>query len=307
MEQMNISFSGSDNRLLFTAVLQQFFEGQQPDSIKADYNEINFTISIPDNVFPGFNSNLNMHWKGRGSLSLLKNKTVVLNKERLDPDPAGFLNWLSKLPFEIASFETIINEWYYPDTTYEAPSFGDGHTPLGWACAFKGDGFKRLVSDRWLNYGPWKQHYGSNGTQLIQFHQLGIDATTATQQAKTGHQLMGITDDGGFIQSNYVYKYSNEGIYEPREKLVKVIVHGKDLPNRQLLDAAAAKHFHVLVNGMPVENLAYVFMDETKAREHLHAIWLHGLDCRAIIAGKETSLTDTYQPVIIKPAWTENS
>ena len=301
--ELNMSIAGKDNRKLFIELLHLFFYSIQPDIAKADGNDLIFTTESISKDIPEYKSSLFLKWNNTGTLSIIGNKIVLLGLSTFKLNTKNVLALLETLPFEIAAFETLYNEWYHPDHPYEAPSFGNGHVPHGWACAFKGDGFDRLVSRQWLDFGPWKQHVGKNDTQLIQFHQLGVDNETALQECRQGHMLMGISDNGGFIQDNYAYQYQNKGIYDAKEKKIKIIVHGTDVPNRQLLDACAAKYYKVLEPVMEVDNVAYIFMEENMAEKHLHAIWLRGLECRVIKLGKEIILTDLYQPSPEKPSW----
>lgn len=302
-KQLNIGISGKDNRKLFMELYHLFFANETLDMLKVDGVDIKHDLVNISDGLPKYNSNLLLKWKNIGTLSIIRDKIVLLGLNSFDIDPKKILSLLEKLPFEVASFETLHYDWYNPDNPYEAPSFGNAHLPHGWACAFKGEGFNRLVSRRWLDFGPWKQHFGENDTQLIQFHELDVSSETAMAQSKNGHLLMGISSKGGYIQDNYVYHYENNGLYNAKEEKLKIIVHGKDISNQQLLDACAGKYYQILDSEMPVKNVAYVFMDELTAKKHLHAIWLRGLECRTIQHGKEIIMTDEYDPLHEKPNW----
>lgn len=298
--KLNISFSGKDYRKLFQEVLV-LFKNRPPNTIRFDYE--NFELFSIENALNKYKTELFIKWDNYGSIRIIRDKVLLLNLIQFDTSVEKTLKLLEYLSFEIASFGSLYEEWFYPDTFYAAPSFGNGHIPHGWACAFKGDGYKRLVSRRWLDFGPWKQFFGGNNIQLVQFHQLGVSSEIALSQCMTAHQLMGISSEGGFIQDNYVYKYYNRGIYDFNQKIIKIIVHGGEITERQLLDACAAKYYGVLSSQMPVNNVAYVFMDENKARERLHSIWLHNLECRTIKNGKEIVLNNSYFPSPKKPDW----
>src|SRR6185436_9555656 len=116
----------------------------------------------------------------------------------------------------ICSTASLYPEWAdgSPGDPYRAPNFAELHFGHGWACAFRGEGHDRLVSRRWLDFGPWKLRRGANDTSLVQFHALGVDAATALEQARIGHERMGISDSGGFIQARYVYAFELRGIYD---------------------------------------------------------------------------------------------
>jgi hypothetical protein len=254
----------------------------------------------------GHSNDLFLQWAGEGYLNIKRNEIVLFGLSSYDIQVQPVLEMLGKFSFEIASFGTLYPEWLNPITPYEAPSFGRFHLPHGWACAFKGKGYDHLVSKKWLDYGPWKQHKGKDDIQLIQFHALDIDPITAIEQARQGHSLMGISNDGGFIQYDYAYKYNNEGLYDTADKKIKVVVHGKDIPNRQLLDACAARLYQPLGFDKPINNIVYVFMEEEPARRHVHQIWLRDLECRMISKGREEIISDNYDPQQVKPDWVLN-
>ena len=218
-------------------------------------------------------------------------------------DPAAVLDLLSGVPFELASFGTLHPEWRAGAEPYYAPSFGDQHFPHGWGCAFRGEGHARLVSRRWLEYGPWRLHRAPDDLSLVQFHELDADAATALEQARPGHRRMGITDEGGFLQSGYLFAHEVRGVYEPAEQLLKVVVHGRTVPQREMLDACALRHYRTLGPERPVEQVAYVFVEERNARAHLHELWLRELECRALVDGLEIRLDEDPAPVPVKPAW----
>ena len=300
---LKTGISGKDNNRLFAELYQQYFAGKKPSQALLDNKEFDFNPEKLTDIMVSYNTDIFFNWEKLGYLAIKRNEIVFFGLYSFDIKTEDIVMMFEDLPFEIASFGTVHPEWTNPFDPYEAPSFGNFHLPHGWACAFKGEGSHRMVSAQWLDHGPWKQYHGKNGMLLIQFHELDIDASTALQQARIAHTTMGITDDGGFIQNNYVYKYDNKGLYDAKEKLLKVVVHGNDISNRQLLDASAAKRYQALGPNMPLNNVAFVFMEEEKAKTHLHSIWLHGLQCRAIIKGKEVVLTEGYDPPVKKPAW----
>jgi hypothetical protein len=236
---------------------------------------------------------------------------VMLGITDYSIDPHATLDLLSPLNFELFSCEPLFDEWYNGDLgeEYIPPGFADMHRPHGWACAFKGAGHDRLVSRRWLDYGPWRVLRGPDDTTLVQFHDVsdGVDARTALEQARPGHQRMGISRTGGFIQTGFNYGYDLKGFYDANERLLKIVVHGREVTQHEMLDACAARHYNVLGPDKPLDNVAFVFMAESAAREHLHEMWLRELECRAIIDGKEVILnTDYNPPPPEKPQWVKD-
>lgn len=186
---------------------------------------------------------------------------------------------------------------------FPGPGFGDGHFPLGWACAFRGEGHKRLVSRRWLEFGPWRLTHGSNDTSFVQFHDLDTDPDAAFMEARPGHERMGISDNGGFIQSDYVYTYSIDGLYSPEERRLRILVHGREISQLEMLDACAARLYQALGPKRPLDAIAYVFADEGYAAAHLHELWLRELECWTFNNGREVRLDLDYRPSPVKPLW----
>ena len=212
------------------------------------------------------------------------------------------LSWLQRLDFKWAAFGQL---WEWWENGYSAPTFADGHPRHGWACAFKGEGHKRLVSRRWLEWGPWRLiRDESHDISFVQFHDLEADATTALEQAKPGHQRMGIHKLGGFLQTGYCYWRPPKGIYiESERRLDIVITPGRTVPQLEMSDAAAARnlgHF-----AQPVDSICYIFYDEEQAREHLHEMWLRELQVYWInMEGEKVRLDDSYDPgQPVKPDW----
>jgi hypothetical protein len=235
----------------------------------------------------------------------VKKDTIVALGIHQPRDASAVAGWLGKLPFTLASFATIHPSWLEPPLRYLAPGFGDGHASLGWACAFRGAGHERLVSPRWLPFaGPWLLHTVGD-TSLVQFHDLDADAATALVQARPGHRRMGISDEGGFLQQPYLFAYEIRGRWNPADHMLTVIVHGRDVPPREMLDYGAARKTQALGPEQPLDRIRFLFMEETRALAHLHELWLHGLECWTIAKGLEKRLDDGYQPPSPRPAWAD--
>jgi hypothetical protein len=228
--------------------------------------------------------------------------TIVKAAGEYSGDAGSVTAMIAGIPFTLGSFRSLFNEWYRGDG-YGGCGFADLHFPHGWACAFRGAGHDRLVSRRWLDFGPWRVVRGPGDTTLVQFHDLNADAATALEQARPGHERMGISDTGGFIQSGYVYEHQIGGIYVAADRKLRIVVHRRDVSQGEMLDACAVRYYQGMGPGKPVDNIAYVFMEEAPARAHLHELWLRGLECWAIIAGREVRLDEDYHPAPEKPAW----
>lgn len=227
--------------------------------------------------------------------------TIVAAK--MDPTQAPVLERLEAIPFTEASMLDFHPEWRQPPHRYKAPSLGGGLSDLGWLCAFRGGGHDRLVSRRWLEFGPWRLHRRPGDLSIIEFHDAAADASTALAQAQPGHRRMGITPEGGYIQPNFVYTCPPRGFYDAATRLLKVVVHGRPLTQRELLEACALRIETRPMEPGPVRNVAYVFMEEDEAKANLHELWLRGLECRAIRMGNEVRLDEGYHPKPTPPAW----
>jgi hypothetical protein len=229
--------------------------------------------------------------------------SVTLND--FDAFKFKFFEIFKNLNFKIISIGDAYSEW--SDIEYNILGFSDGHNILGMGCAFRGTGHQRIVSHRWLDYGPFLvTRDEENDISLIQFHDLEADALTALEQAKPGHEWMrGRKGVGGFIQRDYNILSDNFApLYEADTKMIKIVVYGREVTKAEMLDACATRYWQLLGTDKPVERAAFVFIDETEARAILFELWLRELECYAIIKGVETRLDLNYVPLTpVKPDW----
>ncbi|MFC7328417.1 hypothetical protein [Marinactinospora rubrisoli] len=209
--------------------------------------------------------------------------------------PSGLPAFLGSIPFEVASFGTRHDEWIGDPDPYYAAGFGNHHLPHGWACAFRGEGHRNLVSRRWLETGPWRVLRGPHDTTLVQFHDLSLDAEAALDQAVPAHEHMGISPKGGYLQTPYVYRHDLKGLYDENRHVLKIVVLGRTVPAVEMRDACAARRDNALGPDRPIDNVAFIFPDPEEARAHLPRLWPYELECWTIIDGVETRL-DTDQP-----------
>ncbi|MFE7045295.1 hypothetical protein ACFU9X_39545 [Streptomyces atratus] len=208
-------------------------------------------------------------------------------------DLPKLIELLSDLPFEVASFAPRYRVWY--NKYRDIPGFGGYHFTHGWACAFRGDGHARLASRRWLDHGPWRLYRGANDTSFVQFHDLELDEDLAYAQAKFAHQRMGITDEGGYLQSDYVYQDDIRGFYNSARRVLELVVIGRTVSAREMRDACAARRDQVLGPEQPIDNVAFVFLDPSEADRHVPRLWPYGLECWTIINEVKTRL-DSEEP-----------
>lgn len=179
----------------------------------------------------------------------------------------------------------------------------DSRTHYGVACAFQSEGHTRLVSDRWLEHGPWKLHYGKNGTTLVQFYDLDADLDTIMEQVAVSHPRMGVTPEGGFMHPRFPMPEHAPGDYLHDTRTLSVSVLGREVPQMEMLQVATMRRFQLLGSAMPIERLEYVFGDPDEAQAHLHELWLRNIDCITYVNGRRTDLGADYNPQPNPPEW----
>jgi hypothetical protein len=244
-----------------------------------------------------------------GWIRMDRDKIVKVSMDDCEFDARMLLALIESLPVALVSTSSIYDEWKDGSLgeEYLPPGFGDLHWSHGPFCAFKGAGHERLVSRRWLEFGPWHLLQGKHDVSLVQFHELGVDAKTALQEAKPGHVRMGISPTGGFIQQPFSYRYGLKGRYLPALRKLDFVVNGRQVSEREMLEAAASRHDQILGAEKPIRSVAYTFVVEEEAREHLHELWLHDLECWAIIEGKELRLDQDHHPDASLPDWVKRT
>ena len=240
-----------------------------------------------------------------GMLAVSIDRMVKVIRRDAELDPERVLRLLEDAPFVLCSMSKAYPEWQNGalGEDYIGPSFAELHWSHGWACAFKGVGHDRLVSRRWLDHGPWRVLRGANDTTLVQFHDLAMGPAEALAVARVAHERMGISGTGGFLQTGYSLTYEINGLYLPEERRLRIIVHGREVTQREMRDACASRHYQVLGEDRPLDHVAYVFADPDEARAHLHELWLRELECWTFDAGREVRLDEHYAPTPNKPDW----
>ena len=265
-----------------------------------DRKEINFALHwLETNAVKSVTINLE---GGNDNYFPRTPNTVFLRDTGTPAEVEPVLALLSEVDFEVASFGHLYGAmdpawnpppFYSPDAPPSPhPGFADLHHPHGWACAFKGKGFERLVSRRWLEDGPWKLHRGANDTCLVQFHDLDIeDSARAREIARPGHDVIGISERGGYIQSGYTANVLGkvDGLFVPKTGEFKIDVRGRSVSPVEMRDARVLWKYQRL-QGKTIREVTFVFDDEAVAREHLSLLWRYELGCAAFIAGVEVRL-----------------
>lgn len=231
--------------------------------------------------------------------------TVSVHRPDFVLDVPAFVEQLSIVPFHLAAFRGVYPSWLTHRSKAAPPrfGFGDGHHFHGWACAFRGEGHERLVSRRWLRFGPWRLHQGPSDTSLVQFHDLDADADVAREQCVLGHKRMGASEEGGLIWSNPQLPEHAPGDYLPVRRRLRVPIYGRRLTPREMLDARTIVKLQALGPDRPLDGVTFAFADEAEGRAHLQELWLRELDCVTFVGGVETDIGADYHPDPTPPAW----
>ena len=214
---------------------------------------------------------------------------------------------LEALPFGVCGLGSVFfDEWIAAD--YDRWAFSRGHIDHGWGCAFRGAGHDHLVSRRWLDFGPWRVLRRPDDTTFVQFHDLAItDPAVAYDVAKLGHERMGVSHTGGFIQQIHDWMLNDaRGPYYPDERKLEVVVAvNHEVPQLRMTNAAALRR-HCRLHPdqpQPVDHVAFVFFNEDHARAHLHELWLRELECWVRDGRGFRRLDLDYHPTPSPPAW----
>ncbi|MEJ2454126.1 MAG: hypothetical protein P8103_08225 [Candidatus Thiodiazotropha sp.] len=299
-------FSSEDAAVTASHLLELEVAGRWPPKY-VDLDGRRVAETDPAQLLQRCNRQLMLDWAPEGGIiDYAKDDKVRLGWPEEYLSIAALRDLLQQIPFRWMSASTISSQWG-PEgqpTKYIAPGFLDGHYDHGWVCAFKGAGHDQLVSRRWLDYGPWRLVRGESDLSLVQFHDLEVDDAVALNQAKPGHRCMGVTPEGGFIPPPPIsWRHGDlRKLYDPATGLLMVVVYGRQVTQEEMLEACAIRRYQPL--DVEVRNLAFVFMQERDARDHLHDLWLRGLECRALIDGKERRLDEEYVPAVpVVPDW----
>jgi hypothetical protein len=309
------SLSARDLEPLLSAVLAlPAFAAQVPTVVNVDDKERKPCVDWRERWIPQCKRDVQVIWGPRPQFSLFDaehwlwfepNQAVNLRLPSLPDDEQEILRLLVSLPFELASFGDLYKQW--TPERYYGPHLPGRHYAPGWACAFHGAGHEALVSRRWLDFGPWRVLRGPGDTTLVQFHELGVDAATALEQAAPGHALLVWSrDGGGMAQRQDLVTITGE--YWPAERLFEIHVREpRDITSREINDALCIRtdrhHEH---KDSPVERVAYVFASPALAEFHLHALWLRELEVWTFRDGQKVRLDLDYVPTLpSRPAWVQ--
>ena len=300
-----------------------FLLHEQPESLEVDFED----LKIDNSWFSYCFTCASQYWavwpNFARSLKLSpKDNCITTWNENWTYNYPNFSSFLAKMPFQVVTFPGLHEEWI--DQNFKSYRFSI-HPSLGWACAFQGDGHDFLVSRRWLEYGPWHVYYTTNDTSIVFFHDPETDAKTALEQASAGYLAMDPHEGGGLLDKTYFASHEFSGILDEETNTLKIVILGRDVSIAEMTDICFYRmggsskedfaHFerlgleipeHAGAEYEPFEHVAYIFIEEQRAREHLHELWLRDLQCWAIIEGQEVRLDTDYNPTPQKPAWVQD-
>lgn len=312
---LGLSLEGPNLIELLKAACEQepFRSSGKPDELTVNGKNIK---KIPDNwvehyITPGiekFDATWGKGYSNLNSVLLDLNSNVKLIIENNPPETVEeVLSIIAPLPWTVSSFGLMHLDWIDEKINYPGgPTIGNLQFGLGWACVFKGEGHKRLVSKRVLDYGPW--HVIRDEAQditLVQFHDIHVDSLTALEQAKPGHAWMRDREYGSLIHAEFKFYGELNGIYQPEKRKLEIVVAGRDLPVTEMVDACKARYCQYLGPEKPIDNVAFIFvLSEEDARKHLFDLWLRGLECWAFIDHLPVRIDEDYTPPPPeKPEW----
>ena len=285
------------------------FNQRLPDLVSDGYEKYTDTENWIDKLLPKHERGVGVYWgdmiENEGFIDYNTRQEIVkiqISDYELT-ETKSVMKMLAPLPWSVGAFCRIYRKGGWEK--YCAPGFADFHFQHGWACAFKGLGHAHLVSNRWLNFGPWRLiRDETNDISFVQFHDLNADPATALEQAKPGHRAMSIYGVGGYIGKTHPFSNDLRGIYVPETQNLRVVIPaGKEITYSEMADYCAARHFQAF-EGNPVETLSFVFIDGAEALPYLHDLWLRGIECFGITPkGVEIRFDENYNPTPDKPEW----
>ncbi len=303
-----VSLEGEDRFEILKAIynFKVFQESPKPDEFWVDGREKKYVKDWMERYVPACKRDIFLTWRDGVHdhfISYDKECVIKFRMRDFSGDANTVLKLIAPIPWTVAAFMSTNLDRF--DDEYSAPGFANMHFSLDWGCAFKGEGHKRLVSQRILEFGPWHLiRDEENDITLVQFYDLNADSETALEQAKPGHALMSKPFQGAFFQKDFKLAGELDVLYEPTERKVKVIVAGRDVPISEMVDMAKARYEQLLGPEKPFDSVAYIFTEsEEAARAHLHDLWLRELECWAFIDHLQTRIDLDYHPTPNKPEW----
>ena len=291
--------------LIERALASGFPSAASPSRVEVDYKPRVLSGPWADVVRDC--DDLKIYWDDRDADASLdwsrKWNDATLRRESFEFSEESFLALIRAWPFEACFTEAVHPSWRF------ASGYHSGH---GWAFALKGAGH-RLCSARIRDRGPWRiLRDEEHDITMFQFHDLDAPADVALEQAKPGHALLKSSWAGGhYVGHPLLFRNGVEAarykpsFYDPGSHTSIVLVQEREVSAEEMAVAAATRVHQIYPQ--PVEQVAFVFIDEATARRQLPALWLHGLEVRAMTAHGERRIDLDYEPPPLPalPEWVQ--
>ena len=231
-------------------------------------------------------------------VATLRHRSLQFGMRQIPIEMATLADQLATVPFELATFGSpYLTDWGQRVEGDPGASLSVGQEMLGLGAAFRGRGYERLVSRRWLDAGPWKT-WRSGDVTLLQFHALDVDRETALAQALPGYLRFKIGDRSGLIAPYVKDPKEADATYDAGTGTIRVAVPaGREVTDRELLEWAAVRVRNRDPRG-PVDAIAFVFASEEAAAAHLPRLWPYEHQCWTT-----QRLDVSYTPPDPTPAW----
>lgn len=292
--ELQLNFAGADPvALLERAITSGLLPGSPPSAVRVDHKKTRPRRTLPELV--ATTDELAVTWgdEARFQRGRHHDRTYI-HRTKWDVSPEQVLAMVREWPFEACITTALFPTWW------------EGYRSIhGWGFLLRGEGH-RLVSKRIVDRGPWRLlRDEANDVTLFQFHDFKADAGTALEQARPGHALLAPVWQGGHYASQmWVFRGSADSykptFYDPATRTSIVLVQEREVTDEEMGVASATRVHQVFPE--PVEQVAFVYLDEAAARRQLPALWLHGLEVRAITASGERRIDLDYAPPPLPPS-----
>jgi hypothetical protein len=291
--------------LIERALASGFPSAELPTVVKVDRKPRVLTSPWTDVVRDCDDLRLNWgEWGERASLDWNRKwNKATLRRESFEFSPESVLALIRAWPFEACFTDPVHLSWLS----------GSGYRSIhGWAFALKGAGH-RLYSPRIRDRGPWRiLRDEEHDVTMFQFHDLDAPAELALEQARPGHALLAPSWLGGhYVGHPLLFRNGVEAagykpsFYDSGSRTSIVLVQDREVSAEEMGVAAATRVHQIYPE--PVEQVAFVYMDEATARRQLPALWLYGLEVRAMTVQGERRIDLDYEPPPPPelPAWVQ--
>ena len=220
---------------------------------------------------------------------------VVIEDPKTRFDAREVLQLLQDAPFLFASGNKLQGEPWDSDMR----GMERGNAGPGWLMVYKGDGHRRLASRRWLTHGPWRLiRDEARDLTAIQFHDLDESVSLAEmfEQAKPGLWDMFGAPDSLHFTPELDHRGFQPGLYDKRTNTSIVVVPDEEEVSPEHMTIAAWFKREQPVPDLQIDQVAFVYFNETIARRQLPLLWRMGLEVRLQTPQGQRRLDDQYEP-----------